>query len=190
MRRALPFLLLLAAVPGCSSTGGAPASTPGPSKIIPNGSITAGYHTNIDLGEQLNVVAKGTGSVVSGGPTTAISIYNTTQTPFTCGISEVVEGTAKPLCAFPLYGTQLDVMAPIAKVFLMFSTKPVNTGTVIEQAYSPGIFIDLTANNERTVDYAINRGWSWSGVWAKQIPPNENLVPLLIENPGQNLLTG
>jgi hypothetical protein len=159
------------------------------SVIIPNGQITASYNTDIDLGQQLNVVAGGTGSVASGGPSTAISIYNTTETPFACGISEVVAGTAKALCAFPLYGTQLDVMAPIAKVLLMFSTNPVNTGTVIEQAYSPGIFIDLTAKNERTVDYDINTGWSWGGaVWARQIPPNANLVPLLIESPGLNLL--
>ncbi len=161
------------------------------SAIIPNGQIDASYSTDINLGQMLNVVAGGTGTVVGGGPSTAISIQNTTTTPFTCGISEVTGGSAKPLCAFPLYGTQMDVMAPIEKVLLMFSTTPVNTGTVIEQAYSSGIFIDLTSAQQRAVNFDINNGWDWGGfAWARQIPPTSNLVPLLIESPALNMLTG
>jgi hypothetical protein len=161
------------------------------SDIIPNGQIEASYATDINLGQMLNVVAGGTGAVVDGGPSTAISVNNTTATPFTCGISEMTGGTAKPLCAFPLYGNQMDVMAPIEKVLLMFSTTPVNTGTVIEQAYSSGIFIDLTSAPQRNVAFDINNGWDWGGfAWAKQIAPNSNLVPLLIETPTANLLAG
>ena len=156
-----------------------------------NGQIDASYATDINLGQMLNVVAGGTGAVVDGGPATAISIQNTTATPFTCGISEMTAGSAKPLCAFPLYGNQMDVMAPIEKVLLMFSTTPINTGTVIEQAYSSGIFIDLTSAQQRAVKFDINNGWDWGGfAWARQVAPNSNLVPLLIESPALNLLTG
>lgn len=68
----------------------------------------------------------------------------------------------------------------------MFSTTPVNTGTVIFQAYSPGVLIDLTGVNSRSLAYDINAGWIWDGgAWARQIAPAENLVPLLIENPAE-----
>jgi len=152
------------------------------SQIIPGGNIVASFAAGITLGETLNVTAGGVGDVTSTGLPTAISILNTVSTPFTCGISELQGATYNALCAFPLFGNNEDVIAPIEKVFLMFSTQPVNTGTVIEQSYGPGILIDLTASNQRTVNYDINAGWSWGGFsWAQQFPPNSNLVPLLIE---------
>jgi hypothetical protein len=152
------------------------------SKIIPNGKVTASFSTNIDLGQTLNVVAGGTGDVTKGGPRQAVSVNNTTTTQFTCGISQRAGTATNPMCAFPLYGQHLDVIAPIEKVLLMFSTKPVNTGTVIEQAYSPGVLVDLTSSNERTVSYDINKGWSWGGFsWGRGVAASESLVPLLIE---------
>ena len=152
------------------------------SQIIPGGDIVASFAAGITLGETLNVAAGGVGNVTSTGLPTAISILNTVSTPFTCGISELQGTTYNALCAFPLFGNNEDVIAPIEKVFLMFSTQPVDTGTVIEQSYGPGILIDLTASNQRTVNYDINAGWSWGGFsWAQQFPPNSNLVPLLIE---------
>jgi hypothetical protein len=153
------------------------------STIVPNGKVTASYATNVELGQQLNVEPGGIGNVTTAGPATAISVYNTTSTQFTAGISQqAADGSNNPMCAFPLYGQQLDVIAPIEKVLLMFSTQPVNTGTVIEQAYSPGVLIDLTSSNQRAVAYDINAGWSWGGYsWAQTVAANENLVPLLIE---------
>jgi hypothetical protein len=146
------------------------------SQIIPGGDIVASFAAGITLGETLNVTAGGVGDVTSTGLPTAISILNT------CGISELQGTTYNALCAFPLFGNNEDVIAPIEKVFLMFSTQPVDTGTVIEQSYGPGILIDLTASNQRTVNYDINAGWNWGGFsWAQQFPPNSNLVPLLIE---------
>jgi hypothetical protein len=153
------------------------------SAIIPNGSIiaTAPYDIDLDQTLQVNDPVGGTGDVVNGGTNGAISILNQTTTQFTCGISQVVGGVASPLCAFPLYGNNLDVIAPIEKVLLMFSTTPLNTGTVIYQAYSQGILIDLTGTNSRAVNYDINAGWTWGGgAWAQAVPANSNLVPLLI----------
>ena len=160
------------------------------SSIIANGQITASFATDINLGQKLQVEAGGIGAVVGGGPPTAISIQNTTQTLFTCGISEMTGGSPKPLCAFPLYGLQMDVIAPIEKVLLMFSTTPVNTGVVIEQAYSSGIFVDLTGDENRAVGFDINKGWDWGGFnWAQQIAPDEKLSPLLIESPTSSLVS-
>lgn len=143
------------------------------SEIIANGRIKASFSTNITLGQILDVEIGGVGEVVNGGTSSAISINNTTTTEYTCGISEMQDGVSKPLCAFPLYGLNEDVIVPIEKVLLMFSTKPVNTGTVIESSiqqsltnldstdsYSSGILLDLTGNgnNERSLSYNINTG--------------------------------
>jgi len=156
------------------------------SAIIPNGQITASFSDDIDLNQTLQVTSDtGTGTVVASGTQSAISILNQTSSPFTCGISEVYEGQANAMCAFPLYGNGMDVIAPIEKVLLTFATKQVNTGTVIEKAYSQGFLIDLTGapSNTRDVFFDINQGWSCGGcTWAEQVPPNANLSPLLIES--------
>ncbi|TWF56764.1 hypothetical protein FHW37_102403 [Neorhizobium alkalisoli] len=152
------------------------------SEIIPNGQIKGLTPYNINLGQKLKVqTPQGSGNVVEGDPGN-ISILNLTTDQMTCGISEVVEGTAQPLCAFPLYGNGLDAMVPIQKVLLTFSTKVVNTGTVIEQAYSQSILIDLTSSTHRAVSFDINKGWSWGGYsWAQKVEADSNVVPLLID---------
>lgn len=156
------------------------------SAIIANGQITEANSYDIGLGQTLNVTStSGTGTVdVTHGTAGAISISNGIKSQFTCGISQTqADGTVAAMCAFPLYGLNLDLIAPIEKVLLMFSTSPVNTGTVIEQAYSPGILIDLTGENSRDVSYDINEGWSWGGSsWAAPVNAGDSLVPLLIEN--------
>jgi hypothetical protein len=156
------------------------------SQIIPNGHITATNPYEIDLGSTLDVeTTSGTGSIdTQQGVPLAISIYNETTTEFTCGISQrLADGTTSPMCAFPLYGQGLDVIAPIEQVLIMFSTLPVNLGTVIEQAYSPAILIDLTGDNSREVAYEINQGWSWGGEpWAQAVKAKADLVPLLIQS--------
>lgn len=156
------------------------------SQIVPQGQIKATNSYPIGLDNTLNVTnATGTGSVdTTQGTVGAITIHNQTTTQFACGISQTEPGgTVTPMCAFPLYGGNLDVIAPIEQVLLMFSSTPVNTGTVIEQAYSPGIIIDLTAENTRQVNYDINMGWTWDGgTWAASVQASQSLVPLLIQS--------
>jgi hypothetical protein len=154
------------------------------SAVIPGGTIRASNHYPTGLGETLNVNSpKGTGSVVQEGTKGALSIHNLTSTQMTCGISQKqFTGESTPMCAFPIYGQHLNVIAPIERVLLMFSSLTVNTGTVIEKAYSPGILVDLTGGRSRTVSYDINEGWSWgSAPWGRSVAANANLVPLLIE---------
>ena len=156
---------------------------------IPKGQIKASAAYDITLGQTLDVTGTaGTGTVVQGGTAGAISILNQTADykEFTCGISQMQNSgdtpTATPLCAFPLYGTGLDVMAPIELVLLMFSTQQVDTGMVIYKAYSQGVLVNLTGVTERNLKFDINKGWSWGGAaWAQTVPANADLAPLLIE---------
>jgi hypothetical protein len=155
------------------------------SQIVPGGAIRASNSYAADLQQTLEVTGpKGTGQVVHSGTPSAISIHNLTETEFRCGISEIQpDGGVTPMCVFPLFGGNLDIIAPIAKILLMFSSTPVRTGTVVFQSYGRGLLIDLTGAQSREVAYDVNAGWSWGGgAWAQQVPASAELVPLLIDN--------
>lgn len=155
--------------------------------LTANTQITAAATYAIDLGEVLNVTDATGGATVTvpqGGATgaaaTAITILNGTSQPFTCGISQAQgDGTYQPMCAFPLFGNNADLIIPIEKVLLMFATNAVNTGSVIEQSFSQGVLVDLTDTPQRAVAFDINTGWT-AQPWATLQPANTNLVPLLI----------
>lgn len=149
---------------------------------IPNGKIEAQAAVSMDLGQKWSY-RPGSKEVSNTGQRGALSILNQTTEKYACGISEVVGGESNPLCAFPLNGKGLDVMAPIQKVLLMFATDIVNTGTVIYQAFSEAILIDLTAQNSRGVAFDINLGWDYGNAsWAKSIEASSELTPLLVEH--------
>jgi hypothetical protein len=170
------------------------------SPITVNKQIFVGFSASISLGQTMNVEANGIGKVVEGGVAAAISISNVTATPFTCGIAQPnnATSTSLPLCAFPLYGHNLQIITPLAKVLLLFASVAVELGTVIEYfteasiaAYTPALLIDLTnaPQNQCSVGYDINTGWSWDAstkIKAQQVAANADLVPLLIEaSPGE-----
>ena len=155
-------------------------------EVIPRGHIDAAASYPIDLGQVLEVNnPMGIGQVSSeGGTEGAICVVNLTTSRLTCGIAQTdPDGSVGPICAFPLLGNNMDEMVPIEKVFLMFSSIPIDTGTVIEQAYGPGVLIDLTGVGKRAVSYDADNGWSWEDQagWALSYPPNQKLVPLLIQ---------
>ncbi|HEX2209649.1 MAG TPA: hypothetical protein VHG93_18355 [Longimicrobium sp.] len=156
------------------------------SEVIPRGHINAAAAYPADLGQVLQVTnPMGIGQVTKqGGTEGAICIVNLTSSRFTCGISQAQpDGSFGPICAFPLLGNNMDEIVPIEKIFLMFSSVPLNTGVVLEQAYGPGVLIDLTGVSSRSVSYDADAGWSWpdQAAWAISYPPNQNLVPLLIQ---------
>lgn len=156
------------------------------SEVIPRGQIDAAASYPADLGQVLQVTnPMGIGQVVKeGGSDGAICIVNLTSSRFTCGISQAQpDGSFGPICAFQLLGNNMDEIMPIEKIFLMFSAVPLNTGVVLEQAYGPGVLIDLTGVSSRAVNYDADAGWTWpdQASWAISYPPNQSLVPLLIQ---------
>jgi hypothetical protein len=137
----------------------------------------------IDLEQELVITeASGTGTVMNGNVPTSIAISNTSHTPLTCGIGQMINGSANPLCAFPLHGIGTDVITPIEKVMLTFATKKVDTGTVTEQAFEEGALFDLTDKNNATVTFDIDKGWSASDVIMTSVPAKADLPSLLITN--------
>ena len=117
------------------------------------------------------------------GRTGAISILNNGTTSWTAGISQTANGVNAPMCAIPLNGKMMDVIVPIEKVLVMFTSATINTGTVFYQSYSSGMLIDLTGVTQRSVSFDIDNGWENGGeAWGQEVAPNQDLVPLLIEN--------
>jgi hypothetical protein len=157
--------------------------------IAAGATITADNSYDSVLGGVLTVTEKiGTGAMTDGGDPRGISIINSTDTQFVCGISQLQNGVYAPIAAFPLFGNNEDLLVPVEKVFLMFATRTVDTGTVIEKSFSSGMMIDLTGATPdakgvvgRQVTYDLNKGWDDSNApWGVAYPPNTNLVPLLI----------
>jgi hypothetical protein len=159
--------------------------------LQPGVQVRAQFIADIRPGQTLNVAQDGTGTVVHSGTSGAVSIFNTSSRQWTTGVSQNV-GRPGLFCAFPLFPNFLDAIVLVDHVVLLFSTANMEPGTVIgpsptltqqvNEASSPGIFIDCTGASERAVSFDITRGWSWGETaWARSIPANTNLVPILIQ---------
>ncbi|WP_375758376.1 hypothetical protein [Corallococcus exercitus] len=124
---------------------------------------------------------QGLGQVVNDGMPGAISIVNQTQTPLTCGISLLSGGASAPIAAFPLYGNGLQLLVPVKRVLLMFSTVPLEPGTALRRSCGPGVLMDFSDARTRGLSFDLNTGWDWGGQgWARAVPAGSDLAPLLI----------
>jgi len=139
----------------------------------------------LDLGQIVTIKdAGGDGEVSTGGESGAITIANNSGVQFVTGISQQNDdGGVTAMCAFPLHGTDSDVITPIERVILMFATTAVNTGTVIEQAFGKGLMFDMTtkAGAPVSVKYDIDAGWDFgTQTICTNIGFDENLIHLLV----------
>ncbi len=151
------------------------------SAIVPGGTIVASNFVTFDVDETMTIASDGTLTVASGGVPNSMAVVNNSSSPYTTGISqEDPNGNYAPLCAFNLNGGGMVVtFTPVEKVLLMFATAVIDTGSVIEQAFSQGALIDLTGTPSRTVSFAANDGWA-PEPYVTIIPPLSPLDPLLI----------
>lgn len=151
-------------------------------QLNPQTVITAASSCPIDVG-QVATAANGVLTVSQGPDSQGIRISNGTTTDYTCGLAqqEGNSGAYNPICAFPLLGSTLDLLVPIEKVFLMFATQVLDTGMVLEQAFSGGVLVDLTGETSVNVAYSSTQLGGWvpqPGVTV--YAPNTSLLPLLI----------
>ena len=139
----------------------------------------------IDLGQTLSVAANAIGSVDPNiGIDGTICVANTTSSPFSCGLAQPspLASGPSPVCAFPLFGHNTDVITPLQKVALMFASQPLTTGSVVEQAFGQCLLVDLTGTTYMNLSYELNSGWKWPGNAAKILGSNE-FIPALINRP-------
>lgn len=146
--------------------------------------IHPGFTTDIALDQTFTVSQpSGTGTVTQGGTPGNVDVYNATSTSFVTGLAQPgSNGSTAPYCAFPLHGNSVQVMAPVPTVLFTFSTMPVQAGMAVSSVHSSGVLINMSSNNQRTVSFDIDAGWSWGGgAWAQAVNPTASLVPLLVE---------
>jgi len=153
--------------------------------LAPGTQVVASSSSEITLGQLDTIGIGGVGTVSNDGSAGEIAVLNKTTTQFTCGLSvmNLTTGSANPICALPLFGLALDNFAPIELVYFMFATDAVNTGVVIEQAFAPGIQVDMSGGiTSAALEFDINTGWSGPG-YTTNYPADQNLLPVLV-NPG------
>jgi hypothetical protein len=156
----------------------------------------AGTSVAVAEGQVATVVQGGFGPVTADGAPGAISIANSSSSPYACGLSVQSNGAFAPICAFPLYGGNTQVITPLLKVALMFSTAAMPPGNVLaprpksptgsgvrteEASFSHALLVDLqdAPGGSRSVAYDINGGWSWGNeTWASMVT---DLVSALIQ---------
>lgn len=110
-------------------------------------------------------------------------ILNNSDQRFTAGISQSSGGVNAPICAIPLMGHNVLNIVPIAKVFMMFSTEVYNTGTVLYQAASGGLLLDMATNPIVSVSFDSNKGWNFGGAgYGTLIAPKKKFQSFLNAN--------
>ncbi|GMU03508.1 hypothetical protein KH5H1_76300 [Corallococcus caeni] len=152
----------------------------------PSPTVNASAAYGITPGQTLQVqTPQGLGQVVDDGVQGALSIVNQTQAPLTCGLSLRSGGASAPIAAFPLYGNGLQLLVPVKRVLLMFSTVPIEPGTPLRRSCGPGVLMDFSDAPTREISFDLNTGWDLRGKsWARTIPAGSDLVPLLIVQTG------
>jgi hypothetical protein len=157
--------------------------------ILVSARVNMGFSSPIQLGQRMNVGAGGIGTVISGGIPDTVAFVSTVDQQFTCGTALAAGNQPQPVCAAPLYGNGLQMIAPVLKIFVMFSDQPIGAGTMINAATGEGVIIDYAGVTERAVSFDINTGWDWGRqAWAATVPPLTNIQRLLVQQPPTQLL--
>jgi hypothetical protein len=158
--------------------------------------IEVGSAQAIVVGQVANVGGGGLITVANGGTAGYVTIANTTNDPYTCGIEQMVNNVFAPLCAYPLYGNNTQTIVPLPQIVLMFTTAPLAVGEAWSDdipapqvrlsasldATGPAFWIDMSGQTTATVSYDVNDGWSAAGApsWGQTISASL-IVPTVIQ---------
>lgn len=157
------------------------APWPPPQVVVPGFSLAAAPGDLLTATEE----PSGIGTVSEGGLPGDVCFLNNTGTGFGCGISQPSGGVFAPVCLLPLYGVNAQVVVPLPKILLLFSTCPDPAGTQVAPMSGPagpGLRVDMSASTAYSVGYDIDTGWSWGeNTWGQAVAPFSDLVPLLVE---------
>ena len=139
---------------------------------------------SMNLGQELTAANSGTVTVTNTGLAGAITVTNSGNRDWMCGMGQMVNGAFNPFCAFDLGGEgESVIMEPYEKVVLVFeSTRQIDTGTVVAEALSASLSIELDGSNpSRSVVFRKADGWSGNTEgWATQNKHDLDLAAALI----------
>ena len=150
-------------------------------EIEPNAVVAVGAQVDIALGQTalLNDGRQLT-ATVSGLSDTA-TLINEADQPWTWGLCRTIADQTAPLCAFPLHGHAMGMLAPTDRILALFATDSTPPGAVAETAFGPGLLVDFAGDAAREVAFDIDAGWRSDGsIRATPVPAGSALGPLLI----------
>lgn len=138
---------------------------------------------DVRLGLSVSISQSGQLEISGGGDSGGLDIFNYAIQPWDVGVSQAVGGALGPMFALPVYSEQMQVVTPIGRVLLVLAETALEPGEVVIQAPGPGVFIDFTAGeDQQTVEFDVNQGWSWGGgAWAQAVTPGADIQTLLVQ---------
>lgn len=149
--------------------------------LVENAVVQVGATIQATLGQTISVDTNGQLTPLTSGSPGVVSILNTDQAAWTCGLTQTIGAGPAPTCAFPLHGGAQNMIAPTAKILVMFAIDSIPQGAAVSTAYASGFLIDFASEAERAVAFDIDTGWSAGGAtWARAIAPGADLGSLLI----------
>ena len=138
----------------------------------------------MNLGQRLLAENDGEVSTDNKGRDGAITVQNKGTRDWTCGMGQLVNGALAPVCAFDLGGIGAKIlMEPYEKVLLVFeSSAQMDVGTVVAEALSASITIELDGNNtSRKVVFRKDTGWTTNTQgWVSVNNDDLSLAPVLV----------
>lgn len=162
---------------------GLPSAYVSTTPLVENAVVQVGSSDPTGPGQTVVVDQYGQLTGLTTGSPGTISIHNTGETAWTCGLLLPLDQASMPICAFPLHGGAMDMIAPTARILVMFAINSIPPGSAVSTAYSDGLLIDFSGETQRAVGFDIDKGWSAdTAVWARDIPAGSDIGALLITN--------
>ena len=104
--------------------------------MIPGGTVSVSSIALAALGQTATVDAHGVISIAQGGNPNGITLVNGSTAPYTAGLRATIDALYTPFCGAPLYGLGEDIVVPLERYLLTFSTGNIVAGTVTTHAMS------------------------------------------------------
>ena len=150
-------------------------------EIESNAVVVVGAQVGITLGQTALLNDDRQLKAVVSGLADTVTLINEDDQPWTWGLCRTIADQAAPLCAFPLHGHAMGMLAPTDRILALFATDSTPPGAIVQTAFGPGLLIDFTGAATREVAFDIDTGWQSGGsVWATPVPAGSALAPLLI----------
>lgn len=147
--------------------------------------VTLGATADVSLGDIATFSVANGLTVTPGGYPAGVTIVNSTTTPYTAGLSARsmdAGGDFSPVASVPLYGLSEDIVAPVDKFLVTFSTAGAHVGAPFPHSVTQSLLIDMTGQTLLEGAFDINTGWSFGdAAWGKTIPAGADLFAVLVE---------
>jgi len=154
-------------------------------QVTAGGVLKSITFADVALGDIATFDGSGTLKVTTGGYPAGVTIVNATTEPYTAGLSARsmdAGGNFSPVAGVPLYGLSEDVIAPVDKFLVTFSTAGVPVGAPFAHSMTQSLLIDMTGQTLLEGAFDINKGWTFEDApWGETVPAGADLFAVLVK---------